>query len=194
MVEAVPPVRWDGPGPLSARRLGRRSSPATIRSVRHWVAGVAWFLRAVLFEAFLDRFRSRSLGVSLERLARSAAVPAQVWAQILSRIHLPRTTGDVRLANDVTERIAPLPSNPKRFWSSSFDPAEFVSGDVRNAVVFGQPFVEEVKSAFNNPVTLRSSCMKCRKESVSRRMDWNRLGSKSGKRRVRDCNSFRFRS
>ena len=32
----------------------------------------------------------------------------------LSRIHLPRTTGDVRSACDVTSRTPPLPSSPRR--------------------------------------------------------------------------------
>ena len=42
----------------------------------------------------------------------------------LSRIHLPRTTGDVRSACDVTSRMPPLPSRPLRASSVHRHPAE----------------------------------------------------------------------
>ena len=35
-----------------------------------------------------------------------------------SRIHLPRTTGEVRVASDVTVRMLPCPSSPRRRSSS----------------------------------------------------------------------------
>ena len=61
-----------------------------------------------------------------------------------SRIHLPRITGDVRVAYDVTVRMLPCRSSPPRaLSSSSVDAAEAAAVDVRNAVVLREPLVEE---------------------------------------------------
>ena len=61
-----------------------------------------------------------------------------------SRIHLPRSTGDVRFAYDVTVRMLPWPSSPPRTLSSaSVDAPEVAAVDVRNAVVLREPLVDE---------------------------------------------------
>ena len=63
--------------------------------------------------------------------------------RMLSRIHLPRTTGEVRSACDVTARMLPWPSSPRRATSVDRDAAEPAAVDVRNPVVPGQPLVDE---------------------------------------------------
>ena len=61
------------------------------------------------------------------------------------RNHLPRVTGEVRAASDVTVSSAPFPSRPRRMSSSGpeRDAAELAAVDVRDAVVLRQPFVDE---------------------------------------------------
>ena len=60
-------------------------------------------------------------------------------------IHLPRVTGEVRSGFDVVVRNAPLPSRPRRRSMSGAerDAAELAAVDVRDAVVLGQPLVDE---------------------------------------------------
>ena len=60
-----------------------------------------------------------------------------------SSIHLPRSTGDVRCGYAVTVRMLPWPSSPRRLSSVDRDAPEVAALDVGNAVVPGQPFVEE---------------------------------------------------
>ena len=61
-----------------------------------------------------------------------------------SRIHLPRTTGDVRSGYDVTVRMLPCPSSPRRALSCRQRHAPEVAAlDVRDAVVPRQPLVQE---------------------------------------------------
>ena len=58
---------------------------------------------------------------------------------------MPRATGDVRAAFDVTVSSAPLPSSPRRMSRSGRQrhAAELRAVDVRDAVVLGQPLVDE---------------------------------------------------
>ena len=60
-----------------------------------------------------------------------------------SRIHLPRRTGEVRLAFEVTVRMLPCPSSPRRASSCTGDAAEVAAVDVRDPVVLRQPLVDE---------------------------------------------------
>ena len=61
-----------------------------------------------------------------------------------SRIHLPRTTGDVRSGYDVTVRMLPCPSRPpRRLSGGSVDAPEPAALHVGNAVVAREPFVDE---------------------------------------------------
>ncbi len=103
-----------------------------------------------------------------------------------SRIHLPRITGDVRVAYDVTVRMLPCRSRPPRCAAGSErDAAEAAAVDVRNAVVLREPLVEEgvvglaAGRARCGPRAARSS----KSSSVSRRNACRRLSSKSGKSR-----------
>ncbi len=63
--------------------------------------------------------------------------------RILSRIHLPRTTGDVRVAYDVTVRIGPLAKQPFSRLVGHVNPPKVASIDIRNAVVLREPFIHE---------------------------------------------------
>ena len=56
--------------------------------------------------------------------------------------HLPRSTGEVRSATEVSVRMLPWPSRPRRY-AGSVHAAELVAGDVRNAVVPGEALVDE---------------------------------------------------
>ena len=63
---------------------------------------------------------------------------------MFSRIHLPRRTGDVRLAYDVTVRMLPWPSRPPRtLFVAEGDATESAAVHVRDAVVPGEPLVHE---------------------------------------------------
>ena len=61
------------------------------------------------------------------------------------RNHLPRATGEVRAAFDVTVSSAPLPSRPRRMSRSagSVHAAELRAIDVGDAVLLGQPLIDE---------------------------------------------------
>ena len=61
----------------------------------------------------------------------------------LSSIHLPRTTGEVRSACDVTVRMLPLPEQAAARLVGERDAAELAPVDVRDAVVLRQPLVDE---------------------------------------------------
>ena len=59
--------------------------------------------------------------------------------------HLPRVTGEVRSGLEVVARNAPLPSRPLRDFHvrAERDAPELAAVDVRDAVVLGQPLVDE---------------------------------------------------
>ena len=57
--------------------------------------------------------------------------------------HLPRSTGEVRSAIEVSSSTLPCPSTPRRFDVGDRDAAELVAEDVRDAVVLGEPLVDE---------------------------------------------------
>ena len=60
-----------------------------------------------------------------------------------SRIHLPRMTGDVRLAFDVTSSRLPWPEQAATRVDRHRHAAEVGAVDVRDAVVPGEPLVDE---------------------------------------------------
>ena len=60
-----------------------------------------------------------------------------------SSTHLPRSTGDVVVACEVTSSTAPLPSRPRRVSSGSVTRRKWLPNDVRDAVVLRQPLVDE---------------------------------------------------
>ena len=62
---------------------------------------------------------------------------------MFSSSHLPRTTGEVRVAYEVTVRMLPWPSRPRRGLVGKRDAPEVTAVDVRDAVVAGQPLVHE---------------------------------------------------
>ena len=106
--------------------------------------------------------------------------------RMFSRIHLPRITGEVRVAYEVTVRMLPCRSRPPRALSSpKLDAAEAAAVDVRDAVVLGQPLVQErvvrrrAGRARCGPRAGRSS----NSSSVSWRNACRRLSSKSGNSR-----------
>ena len=63
--------------------------------------------------------------------------------RMFSSTHLPRSTGDVRVACDVTASKPPLPSSPLRASSSSVYAPELAAVDARYPVVAREPLVEE---------------------------------------------------
>ena len=64
--------------------------------------------------------------------------------RMFSRIHLPRSTGEVRLAYDVTVRMLPWPRSPPRTLSSPSETRrKRLPYTFGNAVVLGQPLVHE---------------------------------------------------
>ena len=63
--------------------------------------------------------------------------------RMLSSRNLPRTTGEVRVEYDVTVRMLPWPSNPRRRGSLDRHAPEVTAVHVREAVEFRQPFIDE---------------------------------------------------
>ena len=57
--------------------------------------------------------------------------------------YLPRCTGEVRIAVDVSVRMLPWPSSPKRLWIGQRHAAEALAHDIGNAVVLGEPLVDK---------------------------------------------------
>ena len=97
-----------------------------------------------------------------------------------SSTHLPRDTGEVRVATDVTVSMLPWPSRPRRGLSAGErHAAEVAAVHVGNAVVPRQPFVQRTCSRRRAASTrLRSSrTMLPKSISVSRRNDCRRLSS-----------------
>ena len=110
--------------------------------IHQLVAAGARRVRAVLLHPLAHRQR---LAVGCRRSSGGTfggggggGVPSR-----FSSIHLPRTTGEVRLAYDVTVRMLPWPSSPPRGSSVTGDAAELAAVDVRDAVVPRQPLVDE---------------------------------------------------
>ena len=99
-------------------------------------------IRAVLLHPLAhDRLRLRLVALGSGGTFGGGAgggVPSR-----FSRTHLPRSTGDVRSAYDVTIRMLPLPSRPRRASSVERDAAEMAAVDVRDAVVLREPLVHE---------------------------------------------------
>ena len=62
---------------------------------------------------------------------------------MFSRIHLPRSTGDVRFGYDVTVRMLPCPSSPRRASLRHRHATEVAAVHVRNPVVPRQALVDE---------------------------------------------------
>ena len=60
-----------------------------------------------------------------------------------SMTHLPRSTGDVRFASDVSTRMLPCPSTPRRVSSGWVTRRKVAARHARDAVVPGQPLVDE---------------------------------------------------
>ena len=60
-----------------------------------------------------------------------------------SSTHFPRPTGEVRSGYEVTVRMLPWPSKPRRLPSASATRPEVAAGHALDAVVPGQPLVEE---------------------------------------------------
>ena len=58
---------------------------------------------------------------------------------------MPRATGEVRAATDVSVISAPLPSRPRRMSRSAgkFHPPELRTINIRNPVVLRQPLIDE---------------------------------------------------
>ena len=57
--------------------------------------------------------------------------------------HLPRCTGEVRSATEVSIRMLPWPSRPRRFRRAACTRRNSGAGDVRDAVVPREPLVDE---------------------------------------------------
>ena len=56
---------------------------------------------------------------------------------------MPRTTGEVRSGYEVTVRMLPWPSSPRRLLSGPGDAPEVAALDVPDPVMDGQPLVQE---------------------------------------------------
>ena len=107
--------------------------------------------------------------VSPSAPAHPAAGPGTSVPSRFSSIHLPRTTGDVRFGNEVTDRMLPWPSSPRRFSSLLLDAAKMRAADVRDAVVPGEALVHKrvvARSAGRERFDSPGRC--CRQTSPSR--------------------------
>ena len=115
---------------------------------------------------------------------------------MLSRIHLPRNTGDVRTGCDVIVRMLPCPSRPRAVLVGERDAAEVAALDARDAVVPRQPIVEErvVRVEQARPALRSSRMMLSKNSSVSRRKPCRSVSSKSGKSTSDGVMAARLRS
>ena len=109
---------------LVARRADRVARGAASRRCRSEVTFMA--------AASLSRFVSTPGG------GTGAGVPSR-----FSRIHLPRVTGEVRVATDVTVRMLPCPAGRGADCRPSGDAPEVAAADIRNAVMLRQSLVDE---------------------------------------------------
>ena len=64
--------------------------------------------------------------------------------RMFSSIHLPRITGEVRVAYEVTVRMLPWPSRPPRVSSVRVDAPEAAAVNIGDFVVPRQAFVQNV--------------------------------------------------
>ena len=62
---------------------------------------------------------------------------------MFSRIHLPRSTGEVRVGYDVTIRMPPWVSTPPRSFPGKRHPPKIAAVDAGDSVVAGQAFIHE---------------------------------------------------
>ena len=130
-----------------ARRARRRSpskfsSASPIGSISLWQLAHAG-LRAVLLHPLPHRQRAAPVLASRRAAARWPAAAAAAIPSSVSSTHLPRFTGEVRFGCDVTGRMLPWPSRPRRASSVTRDAAEVAAGDAGDAVVARQPLVDE---------------------------------------------------
>ena len=98
-------------------------------SITLWQVAQAGFARCSSMRSRIVRLRRRA------RLLERRDVGGRRRrrrAERFSRIHLPRSDGDVRSACDVTIRMLPLPSRPLRASSATRHAAELAAVDVRN--------------------------------------------------------------
>ena len=93
------------------------SSEKPSGSITRWQVAHAGFLRCSSSRSRTDSTLPPSLfscSVGTFGGGGGGGVP-----RMFSRIHLPRSTGDVRLGYDVTASTLPWPSRPRRFSSGS---------------------------------------------------------------------------
>ena len=111
----------------------------------------------------------------------------------LSSTHLPRTTGDVRLAADVTVRMLPWPSSPRRgSFAGERHAADAAAANARHPVVPRQALVHKREVGVEQIDDRRSSRTMVRKSSsVSCWNDARRFSSKSGESGLTFLNSRR---
>ena len=126
-----------------ATRRPRRSSPARSRSgpspcdsSRRPDSRRCSAIRSRIVRGFCPFSLSSSAGTSGG--GGGGGVPS-----MFSRIHLPRTTGDVRSACDVSARMLPWPEQPLPRLVGDRHAAELAAVDVRDAVVPREPLVDE---------------------------------------------------
>ena len=127
------------PGPDQIEVLQREA-----HRVHDLVARRADRIRAVRLQALPQRDRLGRSGPDPGSFRRRAAAPEAASPSRFSRIHLPRDTGDVRVATEVTVSMLPCPSRPAaRTRRVERDATEVAAPDVGDAVVTGEPFVHE---------------------------------------------------
>ena len=98
-------------------------------------------LRCCAIRSRIDRTRLRHR--SLQKSPTFGGGGGGGIPSTFSRIHLPRSTGEVRSGYDVTVRMLPCPSNPHRGLSCPRVAPEVAALDVGNAVVPREPLVDE---------------------------------------------------
>ena len=136
---AAPARRASASGPTASKFSSAKPSG----SIRAWQLAHAGFARCCAIARASSAacrvcaFVSLSAGTSGG--GGGGGVPSR-----FSSIHLPRSTGDVRCGYDVTVRMLPCPSRPRRGAArSSVTRRKSVAVDVRDAVVLRQPLVDE---------------------------------------------------
>ena len=116
------------------------SSDRPSGSIIAWQLAHVGFARCCAIRSRIDSSSSAGLGFSF-RAGTSGGGSASSVPIRFSRIHLPRTTGDVRLGKEVTDRMLPWPSSPRAIVVVALHAAEMRAADIRNAVVPGEAFV-----------------------------------------------------
>jgi hypothetical protein len=139
-----------------------------------------------------NSFAHRDFPVMDYREAAEHSRRWRIWRSRMFRESFPRKTGDVRF-HEVTVRILPCPSNPPRMLSAGratrrkLLPYTFGTAVLRETLVQERVIgAQQFDDARSSRITFSNS------NSVSRRIDWRKLSSKSGNRRgsglkARDC-------